>query len=174
MVKVQSLPSWSSWCHVHTNSLTLVWRPLKSCWTMTKTMWVKNYSNLLNSITDACNTLLTNSVFIQALMFSHDGTVKQNMQSISLPYHSGVWNNKQLWFQRFFSQLVTSENNLLHFAFLFIRRRHQHFRGFILPYLTPEQFWVANSDPTCPHHASLHQPGTKLQIKDKRYDLHFS
>lgn len=42
MKLAQSLLSLPSWCHVHTNSLTLVWRPSKSWWTMTETMWVEH------------------------------------------------------------------------------------------------------------------------------------
>lgn len=56
-----------------------------------------------------CNTLLTGSVFVQVLTFSSDGTVKQNMQTVSLPHHSGEKHSKiccyQLWIV-----LITSEN----------------------------------------------------------------
>lgn len=49
------------------------------------------------------------SVFIQVLMFTSDGTVKQNMQTISLPYHSGESGNKR-----------NSEWNLLLSSFIYV------------------------------------------------------
>lgn len=39
---------------------------------------------------------MIDSVFIQVLTFTADGAVKQNMQSISLPYFSGWSENKEL------------------------------------------------------------------------------
>lgn len=66
---------------------------------------------------------MINSVFIQVLMFTSSGTVKQNMQTISLPYHSGGSVSKKLWMKHnvvIFHLGMTSVNDLTVFVLLFI------------------------------------------------------
>lgn len=57
---------------------------------------------------------MINCVFIQVLMFTSDGAVKQNMQTVSLPYHSGGSDNKKHITVIF--HLCSSANDLICFC----------------------------------------------------------
>lgn len=109
-------------------------------------------------------------------MFTSDGAAKQNMQTLSLPYHSGELGNNRmkLRINCAFIYAMTTANDLTvffvcFFLYLIIYRWHQHIPRFILSHLAPDQFRVTNSDPACACYASLRQSGAELQSKDTWY-----
>lgn len=128
---------------------------------------------VINQYQQCLSTLTITCVFIQVLMFTADGTVKQNMQTITLPYHTGGPTNKRRFTDILHLHSQANELNCV-CLFLNIPRWHQHIPRLILSHLAPDYIWAADADPACACDATLCHSGPELQSKNTRYVWHLS